>query len=161
MSPKDVGLKAVEIEIHSVSRKKLDSIHPSSVVSLRPDFRWQRRSLSVSLKNISSQVVSAHLPWNFRDVHINLVRKWRRAKKSSREPWNGNFLFSWLIQTEFILIYFFPYWSKKDSSQSSRNEIPHFSFQVPLSQIPTMALCQDTKSLSCSISAFLGKQILM
>lgn len=56
---------------------------------------------------------------------------------------------------------FFPYWSKKDSSQSSRNEIPHFSFQVPLSQIPTMALCQDTKSLSCSISAFLGKQILM
>lgn len=135
MSPKDVGLKAVEIEIHSVSRKKLDSIHPSSVVSLRPDFRWQR-SLSVSLKNISSQVISADLPWNFRDVHINLVRKWRRAKKSSREPWNGNFLFSWLIQTEFILIYFFLIGPKRIQASPLEMKFPIFHSKFPWAKFP-------------------------
>lgn len=41
---------------------KLDFIHPPSVVSLRPNLRWQRRRPSVSLKNISSRVVSTHSP---------------------------------------------------------------------------------------------------
>lgn len=61
---KGVGLKAVENKIYSESKKNLDSIHPSSVVSLRPDLGWQR-SLSASLRNIIHRAVSNCLPWSF------------------------------------------------------------------------------------------------
>lgn len=56
---------------------------------------------------------------------------------------------------------FFPHWSKQESSQSSRNETPHFSFQISPSQLPTVALLQETEKLSCSMPAFPGKHILL
>lgn len=92
---KCVGLKAV---VHGTKRKKLDSIHPSSVVSLRPDLIWQRRHLSVLLKNIIDRVVGTCVPLSFWGANTNLIRNWGKTTKSIREPWKGDFLFSWLIQ---------------------------------------------------------------
>lgn len=83
---KGVGLKTVEIKIHSESKKKLDSIHPSLAGSLRPDLWWQRRNLSVSLKNIISGVVSIYLLCVFIGASTNLVKNSGRTTKFSREP---------------------------------------------------------------------------
>lgn len=93
MPVKGVGLKTVDIKIHSESKNKLDSIHPSLAASLRPDLRWQSRNLSVSLKNIISTVVSICLLCIFISASINLVKNSGRTTKFNGEPEKETYFF--------------------------------------------------------------------
>lgn len=145
MSAKGVELKAVENKICSESKKKLDSIHPSSVVSLRPDLRWQRSRLSASLTNIIHRAVSTCLPWSFWSASTDLVRNWGRTTKTIGELWKGYFLFSNVIQTE--TTFFFPLIGPNRNQNSPlETKLPFFHSKFPWANSPSRQFSRTQRS---------------